>query len=725
MSFVASLCLSYTGSTPLGGVMNIYSNLDLVNPVVSSVSLSDITFPNCPYDVTVPDSTTSIRILDISTRCYVDIPVQSNDLCVTCNLNFDSYSATSVGSITAGIITGDCQSNISDYYINWYGPNNLVDIAFTSGSGSTFSYQYQQPLSGATSIPVAAGTYTPIIQEIIISGITFSITGGTPGSGQILANLDCLPIITVDSYRCDNQTNTNFNYPYSAYSHYISFDISSQLPPQAVTTTFEISAGTKFIAWQFEGQSVPDRILLTLSGANYPIEIGLEDFVVGSNLAFSDLSPSLFPKSASTATFLPKITTLTGLTISDGDKILISVNPATSNTNWKLYFTCLTDYSCQDCIRDSQYKIIGSTLTPTLGSCSTTNIGIKISGCTYSDFFNSDFSTFYSNENRYGFNWYSYFIWPDENTNEIYTYNSNMYFSNVSCENTYVFFNSTCQLDSSATTYKKTFLLDGTGVFSVTGSSSVVSQLYNGWNYLFTNYSGSTNSLDLSYYRFFRLKIPSETSPDNCGDSNAYRLFYFNVHSPIETGTTGSYFFFTITASTMVDSSSSLFTSCDLNCVTSAGAIVSSVNATSTGYTYPEKTFSSGLHFDTPFEYVSWTISSTTSLTEYVIYGTYETSDWETNTYPFSGSPATLIPSLSGSCCPNYAQTGSRYSFLGTYFNNNYAYYFKVRLTNPLNNADFDISANTISNRVTTGTYVLAYRYSGGSVLYSDPTYII
>ena len=61
----------------------------------------------------------------------------------------------------------------------------------------------------------------------------------------------------------------------------------------------------------------------------------------------------------------------------------------------------------------------------------------------------------------------------------------------------------------------------------------------------------------------------------------------------------------------------------------------------------------------------------------------------------------------------------------GVFYRPQYGYFYKITLTNPLDVRDFDISANTLSNGYMTGVYDLAYRYSGGSVIYSNPTYII
>jgi hypothetical protein len=57
-------------------------------------------------------------------------------------------------------------------------------------------------------------------------------------------------------------------------------------------------------------------------------------------------------------------------------------------------------------------------------------------------------------------------------------------------------------------------------------------------------------------------------------------------------------------------------------------------------------------------------------------------------------------------------------------------YYYQTRLINPSDVNDFEIWASPITNFSYSGApftaqYDLAYRYSGGSVTFSNPTYII
>jgi hypothetical protein len=122
------------------------------------------------------------------------------------------------------------------------------------------------------------------------------------------------------------------------------------------------------------------------------------------------------------------------------------------------------------------------------------------------------------------------------------------------------------------------------------------------------------------------------------------------------------------------------------------------------------------------------TTGNTTNTTGFAL-GLFRTSDWTFNTYPFSGNPSTIIPSLSGVTC-DYFTTGVKENQFNSFLISQYKYYYKIELTNPLNLNDFDIWASPINNFSYSGApsttfYDLAYRYSGGNVTYSSSTYII
>ena len=737
MSFSAATCLTFNPTIqPSTGPFNIYLDSDYSStPILTNISLWDLS-NNCPYIIqNIPNGTTNLGIKDITNDYCITIPIQNNDICSNCNLGFSNYSATTISKLYCGNLTGSCQT-ITDYKINWYGPNNTTTLAFTSGKGNIFSYEYTHPFSTqSSSIPVASGVYTPIIENVIISGFSFSNTGGT---NNILFSGNCLPTTNVSPLTCNVITNTqNTNYIWSAYTNSLSFNSQTQGSPQPLSTTYQISASTKYIVWSFKGFDISDRITISFSGASYPTIIGLEDFIIGSNLSGNNFSASTYPKSADTSQYFIKYTCLTGLTVNNSDNIIIKITPATSDTNWELLMSCLDNYECNDCVNTQNYKILGSTITGKTQPCDIINVSFKISGCSYPDS-SSEYTSYYLGNNyEIVYNPYSYVF--AYNSNLITQNSPNLFFLNTFCNQSTGNVPSTCQTDSISTKYDKIFLNDGRGVFGFTGSSNFISTYYNSIKNSFlglspynSNWSGSSSSSVLSYYRYFWLKIPKSTSPLTCGDGNEFIRVYLHHTSPYITGTTGSgEYYLKITANTI--SKNVTFTSCQTNCNTSVDNLIYSVNNNSTGSTTNgygvNRVFSNGMYYTNPIDYGTYVYSGNTPTTGQTFEGYFLTPDWSFNTYPFSGNPSTIIPSLSGTVC-NFNNRGVNYNSYNSYYRRQYKYYYQVRLTNPSNVSDFDIWASPITNfsysgAPSTAQYELAYRYSGGSVIYSNPTYII
>jgi len=632
-----------------------------------------------------------------------------------------------------GILTGTCEP-ITSYYINWYGPNNSTTLALTTGFGPDFTNEWNvpHPFTGVGAIPLSEGDYTPIIQKIVIGGITYSNTGGT---NTILTNLsNCLPTTRIEPLTCSNRTNTETSSTKNLYSHNVNFVSESGITPQPVKLTYVISSTTKFMAIAFKGYANHDRLTLKFSGSSYgTTEIGLEDVLVGTDIS-SNFNPTLFPKSANTNNYYSKLICLTGLTVNNNDKILITVTPYNNITSWDLYMTCLNNYTCNDCLRTQPYKIIGSSITGKTLTCNQININYSVSACTSSSFKSSDYYTYYLFGQQYPF--YSQVY---SNVSDLTNVGpGDMFFNNITCSSPGSSTGgvSMCKTDMDTpqkpTTYSKTFLTDGRGVYNITGSSTVISSYYNSWITSISGvYSGSTNPSNLAYYRSFRFNLPDPTKGSSCADAELPML-NIKVHqtSTVITGITGSDYYFRLTANTITNVIS--LSDCDLYCMSKVNDRVAEINLTSTGnsiytgnYTL---TFATGKYFSNGFNNVSYVLSSSTSSNNIEFASYFKTYDWLSNTLPFSGN-STLLPSFSGTVC-NYNNQGYKSTLSNSYENIIYKFYYKTVLTNSSNINDFDILASPITNFVYSGhpgarNYELAYRYSGGNVTYSSSTYII
>ena len=747
MSFSAATCITFNPSVQTStGPFDIYLNSDYEStPIITGVDISLLTGNNCPYIIEVPNGTTNLGFKDTVKDYCITIPIQDNNICSNCDLGLSQYSASTTAKLYCGELTGSCE--ISDYLINWYGPDSTTTLYRTSGpQGSSFNPDYVHPFSTSTTAPsVPDGVYTPVIDKVVISGITFSNTGGT---NNVLFDGNCLPSTTVLPLYCFIRTNTNTNFYYSAYTNYLNFDSNTGAIPQEQTIVLKVSASTKYLVWAFKGEFNPDRLTISFSGTNYSTPIGLEDIVIGNPTSIggalpTNFSASTYPKSAQTSNFFVKYTCLTGLTINNNENIIINIRPAASNTKWDFYISCLEDYECNDCLNTQNYKIIGSSITGITGNCEDIRINFNISGCTFPDN-SSDYLSYYAlNNSDFEPNYLPYLssINGIIQSTSLPPFTSNkMYFNNIKC-NTQSATNSlvnVCATDSTPTIYKKTFLPDGRGVFGFTGSSTFISTYYNSIRNAFlgltpynSTWTGSSSSTDISYYRKYVLFIPFSGDPESCGDGRNPNKIDLHHTSPYITGNTGSEYYLSITANTI--SKDIVFDNCKIDCDSlQTNQIIGFINTSSTGSTSiynTDRTFVNGVYYINPLTSNGYLVSGNTPVTAITYFNTYFiTPDWSFNTYPFSGNPSTIIPSLSGSVC-NYNNTGIRITKFNSYSIQQYKYYYQIRLTNPLDVRDFDIWASPITNFAYSGTpgniiYELAYRTSGGTIT-TNPTYII
>jgi hypothetical protein len=293
-------------------------------------------------------------------------------------------------------------------------------------------------------------------------------------------------------------------------------------------------------------------------------------------------------------------------------------------------------------------------------------------------------------------------------------------------------------VDPSPTSYDKTFLNDGKGIFGFTGSSQVISSYYNNWLGVKSScWVDGTSPTSIDYYKFVIMTIPSVGAPNDCGDFIGTRTtpIYLHPTSTVITGTTGiSDYYMKITANTITNQYPIVYGSCDVNCESTLNSIVSRINNYSTGSTSnygTKRDFSpTGVYYQNSM-YINKFIAFNNNQTGYTSNGYFKSSTSIGNTYPFSGTPVnnpippyTIIPSLSGTVC-DYNQFGTvtNYSSYQTFTYTKW--YYQFRLPNPLNNNDFEIWATPIISGVVTPPQVLAYRYSGGNVTFSSSTYII
>ena len=399
MPFIGQLCLTDLGGFELTDFVDIYSNVDdFTTPFVTNVLVESLSSDqgNCPYLLfNVPDGTTEVYILNSDDDVCLFLPIQSSDLCETCDFGFSQYSATSIGRLYVGVLTASCQSTLTDYAIDWYNEDN--EIEFSSGIGNLFDYGYQQPALGNGGVFVPPGTYYPVIREVLINGIVFTSQGFS--IGNIFASLDCLPNVTVvvQAYNCDNGTATG---PYSHSLTFIGTSSNSQSIPEVMPVYLEIDSTITHIAWSFRAVSVTDQIKVVYSGQNYDHPFILDWFVTGFDLLGSSFTnpPPYDVDLSNINSFLKKVNSLTGFSVSNGDYIIFEIipNQINVNTDWYLNFECLTNFDCDSCFLTGTTKInlLNNFTTSLLSGCgSKRNFGFTYSAdCSN---FNDDLNNYF------------------------------------------------------------------------------------------------------------------------------------------------------------------------------------------------------------------------------------------------------------------------------------------------------------------------------------------
>ena len=246
MSITVSACLTNTGSQTLGPTLQIYRNpVTQTNPgtLIQTVPTSSITGANCPYTITAPDGTTTIRIQDPVTLCYVDLPVNNTNVCVNCSLSLNSVSNNLIGQINVGSLTGTCDNSIGDYTMSWYGPNSPTTLAFTSGQGTAFNslYQYTHPLTSSNTPLLNPGSYVGKITRVDLNGLKFTSTGD---AGTILSPTltDCVTNVNVATYTCSNGAPVD-----TYYKHLRTFSYNGTQAPQILITTLQLDIPTQYV----------------------------------------------------------------------------------------------------------------------------------------------------------------------------------------------------------------------------------------------------------------------------------------------------------------------------------------------------------------------------------------------------------------------------------------------------------------------------------------------
>lgn len=381
----AFICITNTGTTSLGPNLNLYSNVDNYTTILATIPLTSLIAPNCPYLATVPDGATTIRLIDPTSGCCFSLPFgQGFNICEICEpIGFSNATNPNLGAISVGQLTGGCDPNLSNYYLEWYGPGTgSTNMIFTSGFGTNTyagNYQWTHPLTGNSQIYLYAGDYRPKIREVEIDNFIFSSDYGAYG--------DCFqdnPLVVLP-YTTQNGSFVN------SYQHCIEFNAESTFPSNNFNGTIQLSANTNYVPYRFNSGPQADLLRIYFSGANYLTPILVESLILGSFVDSTPLTtefdvnlPSFDYKTWGSPQTFTKVLCLTGLTRSANDVLLFDIDPqgSQSPTSFEFCFTQLQNFDCEMCaLTAPYYKIQQSTVSAATGTCGSLTVQFNVSGC--------------------------------------------------------------------------------------------------------------------------------------------------------------------------------------------------------------------------------------------------------------------------------------------------------------------------------------------------------
>ena len=315
-----------TGVSIVSSTIQVYRNP--ITPTNHGTFITTVT-KNCltidkPCEITIPDGTTKLRLLDFATYCYWDIPICDNNICANCSIGYANVINNQIGRLNVGNMTSTCDSTVDNYVVDWYGPNDPNLLRFTAGKGSLYSSEYtnEYPLIGATSPLLPPGSYVAKIRKVELNGVQYS---RVPTPGHVSADdlINCSLTQNINGLTCSNGTTplTTTN-PY--FTHVFSYTATSPgAIPQGVETNFILNAGQQYLIYEFEGKVQPDTFEVKLM-RNPPIT--LESIKVGSSGTSDIFTPTIIPKQRNW-TWFRKIISLSQFNIQANEYVNLKVTP--------------------------------------------------------------------------------------------------------------------------------------------------------------------------------------------------------------------------------------------------------------------------------------------------------------------------------------------------------------------------------------------------------------
>jgi|LakMenE18May11ns_1017448.scaffolds.fasta_scaffold9947140_3 hypothetical protein len=303
----------------------------------------------------------------------------------------ESQIGCQLGALSAGSLLSSSGCTIGTYVVDWYLNEVIGSPSFTSGSAISASPDVTvvQPFY---SEPAQGGTWYPVIRFVYLDGIQYTsdinlVDGIVKYSPDLNLNLTTISnTICVESYTCSSGVSGN-TYPVT-----ISYVNTTQNSTQAQRSiSWDLSPITKNFAWAFKGFNVYDTISISYISPTNNINSQIENWKVGYDAGTNSLTsnPKVYSYGLSTTLgpdTLKLVTSLTGFTYTNGDYLLINMepNPTNTNTNWGFSGKCLTDTASLDCgsifngnFVTGGYDVSNITSTYDISNCRLTISGLK------------------------------------------------------------------------------------------------------------------------------------------------------------------------------------------------------------------------------------------------------------------------------------------------------------------------------------------------------------
>ena len=444
----------------------------------------------------------------------------------------------------------------------------------------------------------------------------------------------------------------------------------------------------------------PDNLKLTFSGSAYSnpivfenITLGFASVMINSGMTFN---PATEIKSGKTSgnIFVKKVNVLSGLTINDGDLIIIDVIPsqAVNEVKWSLFFNpCLTTFDCANCIVDTPrpYEILGSSISVTQIPCGA-RIGWNLSGCSASQISNSDLYKYVgmgsnvldpiTNSQQVLDQTTTQFTFPLSKNRHLLlpTTQPNGFVADYLgsspncgfCQSNQQSPNNCVDINTNYIRYEKSNTgVGGTGIFKMTFDDfndfatykSILDQAFlSAINSTAPSCLGVFNlftpNIAPEYYRYITLFVPRniDNNSADCGSNMEQLIYNFHLTSIVTTGTTGSQYTIQLTMPTITNGLYYVPNCSD--CFSNIQQIVNNINNSSTGTTTTigkviDIVTNKGCRYQHPTLWQK--LKNLTYISQIIItyYDYFALPKYLNETYMYSGSPLTIIPSLSAQTC--------------------------------------------------------------------------